>query len=192
MWCLLASPPFHQLLIYSVFLFLALKFCGLNADICLISDDIMYLSFSVLLIGHLDILFLWKACSRFFSIFTKLSCLPISYWSIGILYILDARFLPYTHIHTHTHTHTHMSMWEQNPHIALTPTKFWCEMNDKKTFMVLIDVVYSILTAVSLKLMNILWTDSIWGHCPCHQFHSALCRDLKNMGWILGSRRPLE
>ena len=121
----------------------------------------------------------------FFSIFTKLNCLPISYGSLGILYILDARFLPYTHIHTHTHTH--MSMWEQNPHTPLTPTKFWCEMNDKKTFMVLIFVVYSVLTAVSLKLMNILWTDSIWEHCPCHQFHSALCRRLERHGldsWV--------
>ena len=90
-------------------------------------------------------------------------------------------------IYTHTHTHTHMSMWEQNPHTPLTPTKFWCEMNDKKTFMVLIFVVYSVLTAVSLKLMNILWTDSIWGHCPCHQFHSALCRRLERHGldsWV--------
>ena len=79
-----------------------------------------------------------------------------------------------THTHTHTHTHTRTRTWEQNPHIPLTPTKFFCEMNDRKTFMVLILVVYFVSTAISLRLMNILWTDSTWGHCPCHQFHSAL------------------
>ena len=150
------------------------------------SNDIMYLFSSVLLIGHLDILFLWKSCSHFFSSFTKLNCLPISYWSVGILYTMVARFLPHTH--THTHTHTRMRTWEQNPHIPLTPTKFLCEMNDKKIFMVLILVVYLVSTAISLRLINILWTDSTWGHCPCHQFHSALWRRLKRQ--IRGSGRP--
>lgn len=112
-------PYPHQLLIYSIFTFSLLVVvqwcaCVVFICICLISNDIKYLSFCFSLIEHLNTILFVKALFMFLPIFAKLGCLPFSFWSLETLYILDTRFL----------SGIYMNMCEQNPHILLISFKF--------------------------------------------------------------------